>query len=42
MRLTNPYFVGGGSGQNGTESPPGDPDYEELLRNHGRLVPGKA
>ncbi len=40
--ITNQYFVGGGSGQNGTESAPGDPDYEELLRNHGRLVPGKA
>ncbi len=40
--ITSHYFIGGGSSQNGTESAPGDPDYEELLHNHGRLVPGKA
>lgn len=40
--VTNQYFTEGGSGQGSSESAPGDPDYEELLQEHGRLVPGKA
>lgn len=40
--VTVQYFVGGGSGEGSTESRPGDPDYEELLHEHGSLVPGQS
>jgi len=40
--VTIQYFVGGGTGEGSSESRPGDPNYEELLHAHGRLVPGQS
>jgi len=42
MIVTTQYFVGGGKGHGCTESAPGDPDYEELLEQHGGLKPGQT
>lgn len=36
------YFEGGGVGEGSSESKPGDANYDELLREHGQLEPGKA
>lgn len=40
--LTVQYFQGGGSGEGSSIVRPADPNYEELLQEHGHLEVGKA
>jgi hypothetical protein len=42
MLVSIQYFEDGGSGHGSSELRPGDPNYDELLREHGCLTPGKA
>lgn len=42
MIISTQYLTGGGVADGSSESRPGDSDYDELLRQHGLLTPGKA
>lgn len=42
MIVTTRYLEDGGIGEGCTESAPGDPDYDELLHQHGALTPGTS
>lgn len=42
MIVSKQYLTGGGIADGASESSPGDSDYNELLRQHGLLIPGKA
>lgn len=42
MIISTQYLTGGGVADGSSESRPGDSDYDELLRQHGLLKPGKA
>lgn len=42
MIVSTQYLTGGGIAEGCTESAPGDPDYQQLLRDHGALKPGQS
>jgi hypothetical protein len=42
MIISTQYLTDGGVADGSSESHPGDSDYDELLRQHGLLTPGKA
>lgn len=42
MIVSKQYLPGGGIADGASESRPGDSDYDEILRQHGLLKPGKA
>ncbi|MBX3076077.1 hypothetical protein KF707_22415 [Candidatus Obscuribacterales bacterium] len=42
MIVSTQYLSGGGIADGSSESRPGDSDYDEFLRHHGSLTPGKA
>ena len=42
MIVSTQYHISGGVADGSSESRPGDSDYDELLRQHGLLTPGKA